>query len=40
MIVVTKHRRPVVRVGPFRGEAPELVGSSQPRERTDRVSLR
>ena len=26
-IVVTKHRRPVVRVGPFRAERPKLVGS-------------
>ncbi len=26
-IVVTKHRRPVVRVSPFRQERPKLVGS-------------
>ena len=26
-IVVTKHRRPVVRVSPFRAERPKLVGS-------------
>ncbi len=26
-IVVTKHRRPVVRVSPFREERPKLVGS-------------
>ena len=26
-IVVTKHRRPVVRVSPFRTERPKLVGS-------------
>ena len=26
-IVVTKHRRPVVRVSPFRQERPTLVGS-------------
>ena len=26
-IVVTKHRRPVVRVSPFRAERPGLVGS-------------
>ena len=28
-IVVTKHRRPVVRVSPFRAERPGLVGSCQ-----------
>ncbi len=27
VIVVTKHRRPVARVSPFRGERPKLVGS-------------
>ena len=27
VIVVTKHRRPVVRVSPFRDERPKLVGS-------------
>ncbi len=27
VIVVTKHRRPVVRVSPFRDEPPSLVGS-------------
>ena len=27
VIVVTKHRRPVVRVSPFREEPPRLVGS-------------
>ncbi len=26
-IVVTKHRRPVVRVSPFREDQPKLVGS-------------
>lgn len=26
-IIVTKHRRPVVRVSPFRAERPKLVGS-------------
>ncbi len=26
-IIVTKHRRPVVRVSPFRPERPKLVGS-------------
>lgn len=26
-IIVTKHRRPVVRVSPFRSERPKLVGS-------------
>ena len=29
VIVVTKHRRPVVRVSPFREEPPRLVGSCE-----------
>ena len=33
VIVVTKHRRPVVRVSPFREEPPRLVGSSKGRLR-------